>query len=90
MVASGKMGREKYRGKEKRRVHAGRAAMKFVLKLFAVVYRARICIPFKEPRNRFQAWWAGKTILFDVPAQGAQQSYIGWRNGFLEIDSWGP
>jgi hypothetical protein len=47
--------------------------------------RARICKPFKEPMNRFQAWRAGETILFDVPARHA--GYIGRRNGFLKIDS---
>jgi hypothetical protein len=30
--------------------------------------RARICRPFKEPRNRFPAWRAGTTTLFDEPA----------------------
>jgi len=30
--------------------------------------RARICKPFKKPRNRFPAWRAGTTILFVVPA----------------------
>jgi hypothetical protein len=30
--------------------------------------RARICKPFKEIRNRFPAWQAGTTTLFDVPA----------------------
>ncbi len=32
---------------------------------------ARICKPFKEPRNRFLAWWAGMTTLFVVPARHA-------------------
>jgi hypothetical protein len=27
--------------------------------------RARICKPFKEPRNRFSAWRAGTTILLE-------------------------
>ncbi len=30
--------------------------------------RARICKPFKEPRNRFPAWRSGTTTLFDVLA----------------------
>ncbi len=30
---------------------------------------ARICKPFKEPKNRFPAWRAGTTTLFDVPAR---------------------
>jgi hypothetical protein len=32
---------------------------------------ARICKTFKEPRNRFPAWRAGTTTLFDVPARQA-------------------
>jgi hypothetical protein len=40
--------------------------------------RARICKAFKEPRNRFPAWPAGTTTLFDVPPGS-----IGWRNRFL-------
>jgi hypothetical protein len=31
---------------------------------------------FKEPRNRFIAWWAGTTTLFDVPYTGPPD-YIG-------------
>jgi hypothetical protein len=45
---------------------------------------ARICKPFKEPRNRFQAWRAGTTTIFDVPA--LQATYVGWR----KLDSRGP
>jgi hypothetical protein len=33
--------------------------------------RARICNPFKEPRNRFLARWAGTTTLFVVTARQA-------------------
>ncbi len=33
--------------------------------------RARICRPFKEPRNRFPAWREGTTTLFVVPARQA-------------------
>jgi hypothetical protein len=33
--------------------------------------RARICKLCKEPRNRFPAWQAGTTTLFDVPANQA-------------------
>jgi hypothetical protein len=33
--------------------------------------RARICKPFKEPRNRFLAWRANTTTLFDVLARQA-------------------
>jgi hypothetical protein len=32
---------------------------------------ARICKPFKEPRNRFQAWRARTTTLFIVHARQA-------------------
>ncbi len=33
--------------------------------------RARICKPFKEPRNRFPTWRVRKTALSDVPARQA-------------------
>jgi hypothetical protein len=33
--------------------------------------RDRICKPYKEPMNRFPAWRAGTTTLFDVPARQA-------------------
>jgi hypothetical protein len=33
--------------------------------------RARICKPFKEPRNRFPAWRAGTTTLYVVLARHA-------------------
>jgi hypothetical protein len=33
--------------------------------------KARICKPFKEPRNRFLAWRASTTTLFFVPARQA-------------------
>ncbi len=36
-----------------------------------MVYNARICKLVKEPRNRFPAWRAGTTTLFDVPARQA-------------------
>ncbi len=36
--------------------------------------RARICKPFKEPRNRFPAWLAATTTLFVVPARQAAQA----------------
>ncbi len=35
---------------------------------------ARICKPFKEPRNQFPAWRAGTTTLFDV--QTRQSPYL--------------
>jgi hypothetical protein len=35
---------------------------------------ARICIPLKEPRNRFPAWRAGTSTLFVVPARHATQA----------------
>jgi hypothetical protein len=31
--------------------------------------RARICRPFKEPKNPFPTWRVGTTTLFDVPAR---------------------
>jgi hypothetical protein len=40
-----------------------------------VVVRARICRPFKEPRNRFPAWRACTTTLFVVPAR--QATWVG-------------
>ncbi len=33
--------------------------------LICLQYRARICKPFKEHRNRFPAWRTGMTTLFD-------------------------
>ncbi len=36
--------------------------------------RALICKPFKEARNRFPAWHAGTTTLFDVPARQATEA----------------
>jgi hypothetical protein len=36
--------------------------------------RVRICKPFREPRNRYPAWRAGTTTLFDVPAHQAMQA----------------
>ncbi len=36
--------------------------------------RARIFKPLKEPRNRFPAWRAATTALFDVPARQATQA----------------
>ncbi len=41
-----------------------------------IPYWARICKTFKEPRNRFPAWWAGTTTLFDVPARQSPNFYI--------------
>jgi hypothetical protein len=46
---------------------------------------ARICKPFKEPRNRFPAWRAGRynnpiCRTADLPGN------IGWRNRFLGIE----
>ncbi len=48
---------------------------------------ARICKLFREPNNRFPAWRAGTTTLFDVDVPSG---YIGWRNRSLGIDSWAP
>ncbi len=36
--------------------------------------RARICRPFKEPRNLFPAWRASTTTLFVVPASQATKA----------------
>jgi hypothetical protein len=36
---------------------------------------ARICKPFKEPRNRFPAWRDGTTTLFDIPIPARQATY---------------
>ncbi len=44
----------------------------------------RICKPFKEPRNRFPAWRAGTTILFDVGYRPARLHRLAESlNGFL-------
>jgi hypothetical protein len=49
--------------------------------------RARICKPFKEPRNRFPAWQPGRQPYLSYrPAM----LHIGWRNRFHGIDSWVP
>jgi hypothetical protein len=37
--------------------------------------RVRICKPFQEPKNRFPAWRAVTTTLFDVPAR--QDTWVG-------------
>ncbi len=49
--------------------------------------RARICKPFKEPRNRFLAWRAGTTTLFDIPAR--QATFISKNLFFYKTNS-GP
>jgi hypothetical protein len=50
--------------------------------------RARICKPFKEPRNQFSAYLTG---LYDNPiCSTGPPGYIGWRNQILGIDSWAP
>jgi hypothetical protein len=49
--------------------------------------RARICKPFKEPRNRFPAL-AGR---YDNPIyRTGPTGYKGRRDRFLGIDSWAP
>ncbi len=40
-------------------------------KVIVPAARARICRPFKEPRNRFPAWRTGTTTLYVVPARRA-------------------
>ncbi len=53
-------------------------------------YRAGICRPFKEPRNRFPAWQACTQPYLSYSVLARQATYIGWRNRFLGIDSWAP
>ncbi len=43
---------------------------------------ARICKPFKEPRNRFPTWRAGVRQPH-LSYRPARLQYIGWRNRFL-------
>jgi hypothetical protein len=50
--------------------------------LYPPPVRARICKPFKEPRNRFSAWRAGTTTLFVVPARQAS-----WAGGIESSES---
>jgi hypothetical protein len=48
--------------------------------------RARICKPFKEPRNRFPARRAGTTSLFDVPtSQGGGIDSLESLPGLLKL-----
>ncbi len=47
----------------------------------SVLPRARICKPFKEPRNRFLAWRVSTTT--QVVVWPVRLQYIGWRNRFL-------
>ncbi len=49
-------------------------------------HRARIRKLFKEPRNRFSAWRASTTTLYDVPALQATKA----DSRFLGINSWAP
>jgi hypothetical protein len=42
------------------------------LLLLLKLFWARICKPFKKPRNRFPAWRVGTTTLFDVLARQAK------------------
>ncbi len=49
--------------------------------------RARICRPFKVPRNRFPAWRAGTKTPF---SRTGLPGYIGWRLRFLGNDSLAP
>jgi hypothetical protein len=50
--------------------HAG-GPINIALKETPLMYRARICKPFKEPRNRFPAWPAGTTTLLVVTVRQA-------------------
>ncbi len=52
--------------------------------LHCTLFRARICKPFKEPRNQLPAWWAGTTTLFVVQARHLhRQVESNPRNRFL-------
>jgi hypothetical protein len=42
--------------------------------MYSTVFRACICKPFKDPRNRFSAWQAGTATLFVVLAHQATQA----------------
>ncbi len=57
----------------------------FKMYLNCTVCWARICKPFKEPRNWFPAWRACATTPF---CRTGPPGYIGWRNWFLGIDSY--
>jgi hypothetical protein len=54
--------------------------------------RARICRPFKAPRNRFPAWRACTTTCTQpyLSYRPATLRYIGWRNRSIGIDFWAP
>ncbi len=62
--------------------------------IYRTVYTLHICKArfFKEPRNRFQGSIPRNLEgRFDKPiCQTGPPGYIGWRNRFLEIDSWAP
>ncbi len=51
--------------------------------------RARICKPFKEPRNRFLNWRSGTITLFDVTDQQLHRLAESMIDSF-GIDSWTP
>ncbi len=53
---------------------------------FMCICWARICKPFKMPKNRFPAWRTGTTTLFVVPARQATLHWLAEsipRNRFL-------
>ncbi len=58
----------------------------FILLILGHFLYGKIAEP-KLPMNRFPAWRAATTTLFDVPARQATY-YIGWRNRILRNDSW--
>ncbi len=60
------------------RAHALIPRNRFRYSLLYVAWARIIKYFFKEPRNRFPAWRAGTTTLFDVPT--CQPDYIGRRN----------
>jgi hypothetical protein len=64
----------------------------FIVHPYFSYARARICKPFKEPRNRFPAWRADTTTLFDVLAhQDRLAESIPWNRfrGSLNVYKFG-
>jgi hypothetical protein len=47
--------------------------------------RALFCRSFKEPRDRFPAWWAGTTTLFVLPARQAIARGIDFSESILGL-----
>ncbi len=73
-------------------IHPFRTQYSIMLAPFT--HGARICKPFKEPWNRFPAWRAGTTTLFDVPRAARLNRLaesIPWNRflGFLNVYKYG-